>query len=201
MTCEMVHSCDGPSFCAYKQAYGLEMTFDDEWPFETIFMAPPYLLSSVTESVDLESANAVAGASAVPGDRNFSRIADLNAKWVMAWPTDPISQILESDLGCILYLQSPDELDTITLPPTANRSNFIVALQTSSITTDDDATSSLALARKSAGEHDLRFVLCVCTENTKHAASLATNPDSDGTLFINAFPGDIAAFVNEHLLD
>lgn len=199
MTCEMTHSCDGPLFCAYKQAYGLEMTFDDEWPFETIFMAPPYLLESVSESVDLDDANALLGASAVPGDRNFARIADLSAKWVMAWPTDPIAELLESGLGCILYLQSHDDLQKFDFPSAVNRSNFIVAIQTTSVTTPDTATASLEFARKILGDLDIRIALCVCTENSD-AAALALNPVSDGTVFLNVFPGEIAEFVNEHLL-
>lgn len=199
MTCEMTHACDGPLFCAYKQAYGLEMTFDDEWPFETIFMAPPYLLESVSESVDLDDANALLGASAVPGDRNFARLVDLNAKWVMAWPTDPVAKLLESGLGCILYLQSHDDLNEFDFPPSASRSNFVVAIQTTSITTADTATASLESARKIIGDRDIRIALCVCTENSD-AAVLATNPISDGTVFLNVFPGEIAEFVNEHLL-
>lgn len=199
MTCEMDHVADGPLFCAYKQAYALEMTFDDEWPFKTIFMAPPYLLEPVHESVDLEAANAVLGASDVPGDRNFGRLADLNAKWVMAWPTDPVDEILESGLGCILYLQSHEELQEFVFPAAVNRSNFIVAIQTTSITALDSAAVSIESARKIIGNVDIRIVLCVCTENDD-AVALATTPISDGTVFLNAFPGEIAGFVNEHLL-
>ena len=200
MTCEMTHACDGPQFCAYQQAYGLEMTFDDEWPFETIFMAPPYLLHSVNESVVLDDANATLGASAVPGDRNFQRISDANAKWVMAWQTDPIDEVLDHGLGCMLYLQSNDDLQKFDFPNAANRSNFIVALQTTSITTSDSATALLESARKIIGDLDVRIALCVCTEN-RDAPAMAANPISDGTVFLNVFPGEIAEFVNEHLLN
>ena len=200
MTCEMTHACDGPQFCAYKQAYGLEMTFDDEWPFETIFMAPPYLLESVNESVDLDDANAALGASAVPGDRNFARIVGLNGRWVMAWPTDPVADLLESGLGCILYLQSTDDLQKLDFPATANRSNFVLAIQTTSITTAESATTLLESTRKIIGDRTFRIILCVCTENND-APAMATNPNSDGTLFLNVFPGEIAEFVNEHLLE
>jgi len=200
MTCEMTHACDGPQFCAYKQAYGLEMTFDDEWPFETIFMAPPYLLESVSESVDLDDANATLGASAVPGDRNFARIAGLNGRWVMAWPTDPVVELLESGLGCILYLQSTNQLRKFDFPETANGLNFIIAIQTTSITTSESATTLLETGREIIGDLNVRIVLCVCTENGD-APAMATNPISDGTLFLNVFPGEIAEFVNEHLLE
>ena len=197
MSCEMANDADGPSFCAYRQGYGLEMTFDDEWPFETIFLAPPYLLETIASDVDLESANAVSGASWHPGDCDLKRISNAKGKWVLSWPTEPIADILDEGLGSILYINNPHQLPDIQLPETANTSNMMIALQTNGLTTEANAKSLISKAKSQFS--NTRVILSVGIDHNKNAPLLARLPDSDGTIFLNVFPGAVAQLVTEHL--
>lgn len=145
-TIGMFNAIDGPAYCVYTQAYGLEMTMDDEWPVNTIIMAPPHLVSAMTDSADVASMGAIPGASYTPGNGDYQQIVDSDGRWVLALPSDDTSRILAANLGVLLVIEGVGDLDA--LPSDVDASNFIVAFQINSITEPKDAQKT-ALAIRS----------------------------------------------------
>jgi hypothetical protein len=147
-TIGMRNAIDGPAYFVYTQAYGLEMTMDDEWPINTIIMSPPHLISSMTEDADVASMGAIAGASYTPGDGDYAQIADAGGKWVLARKTDNIARILDAGLGVLLHVDESDELDEALNDGRLDSTNLIVAFQINSVSTLDTARKTANSIRK-----------------------------------------------------
>lgn len=138
-TIGMCNAVDGPAYFVYTQAYGLEMTFDDEWPVNTLIMSPPHLVAAMTQQADVESMGVIAGASYTPGDGDYAQIADAGGKWVLARRTDNLARILDAGLGVLLYINEADELDGALSDSRLNSTNLIVAFQINSVSTPESA--------------------------------------------------------------
>jgi hypothetical protein len=92
-TIGMFNAIDGPGYCVYTQAYGLEMNIDGEWPVNTLIMSPPHLVSQMTQAAEVTRAGAIAGASYTPGDGDFRQIREANGSWILCRATDNLSQV------------------------------------------------------------------------------------------------------------
>jgi hypothetical protein len=68
----------------YSNAYGLEMTIDDEYPVDTVILTPPELVSVVTQSTGVTSMGTVfAGSLTAPVNGDFKQLATDGAKWLL----------------------------------------------------------------------------------------------------------------------
>ncbi len=93
----MFNAIDGPQYCVYTEAYGMEMSATD-WPLNVLIMAPPHLISSMTDAADVISAGLIPGASYTPGDGNYQQIRKYKGKWVLARATDDVQKIIDENL-------------------------------------------------------------------------------------------------------
>jgi hypothetical protein len=134
-TIGMFNAVDGPSYCVYTQAYGMEMQVDDEWPLNIVVMAPPHLVSSMTSGADVASMGMVPGASYTPGDGNYSQIADNGGQWVLARPSDNIPVIVKNGLGVLLVIDNAEEIASISNVEGLTSDNLIIAFAINSVST------------------------------------------------------------------
>lgn len=100
----MSNAIDGPAHYVYTQAYGMEMQVDDEWPLNILIMAPPHLVSSLTQEADVASMGMIPGASYTPGDGDYHQISMAGGRWVLARPSDDLTKIIEQKLGVLLLV-------------------------------------------------------------------------------------------------
>ncbi|MDC0008165.1 hypothetical protein OAE12_00485 [bacterium] len=105
-TVAITHREDDPEHCAYTEAYGMEMSVGGSWPVNALMMAPPHLITEMTQYAEITSRDIAAGASYTPGDGNYQNIVDSKGSWVLARPSDDCSKILEAGLGVLLDVNS-----------------------------------------------------------------------------------------------
>jgi hypothetical protein len=68
----------------YCDAYGLEMTIDDEYPVDTVILTPPELVSVVTQNTGATSMGTVfAGSLTAPVNGDFKRLVTDGANWLL----------------------------------------------------------------------------------------------------------------------
>jgi hypothetical protein len=143
-TIGMCNAVDGPSYCVYTQAYGMEMQVDDEWPLNILIMAPPHLVSSLTRGADVASMGMIPGASYTPGDGDYKQIVDHDGRWVLARPSDDLAEIIRNGLGVLLVIENKDDIGSIINGVDGLTSdNLIVAFQIDSVSTLDSAKRML----------------------------------------------------------
>lgn len=137
----MQNACDGPWYCAYYEAYGLEMSMDDEWPINTIVAAPPYLTASITKTADVLSMGALAAASYPPPNGDYKSLRDNCVSWVFASTPDDVESIIQNGLNVLVCMESLDHLRRILQFKGLTCENAIFAFQITSVTTVENAAS------------------------------------------------------------
>ena len=120
-TVAITHREDGPEHCAYTEAYGMEMSVGGSWPVNALMLAPPHLITEMTQYAEITSRGIAAGASYTPGDGNYQNIVDSKGKWVLARLSDDCSKIIEAGLGVLLDVNN---LYDENLIPTLKNSDF-----------------------------------------------------------------------------
>ena len=164
------------------------MTMDDEWPVNTIIMAPPHLVSAMTRSADVTSMGAIAGASYVPGDGDLRQVSENDGRWVLARVTDDIPRILAADLGVLLYVETHDDLGFVLKNDQLDETNFIVAFQITSTATLESAKQAAAairgqlVGRKTASSQ----ILVSGSFDHKNLTQYASIPNVNGLLLLDA---------------
>lgn len=138
-TIGMFNAVDGPSYCVYTQAYGMEMQVDDEWPLNILIMAPPHLVSSMTSEADVASMGMVPGASYTPGDGNYKQIVEHGGRWVLARPSDDLAGIVKQELGVLLLVENENEIGSFPNVDGFTSDDLIIAFKIDSISTIDTA--------------------------------------------------------------
>jgi|GEM_PF-2712763 len=146
-TIGMFNAIDGPSHCVYTQAYGLEMQADDEWPFNVLVMAPPHLVSSLTDEADVASLNLIPGASYTPGDGNYKQIVEQGGKWVLARPSDDLAKIAKHGLGVLLLVEDENDIDCLANVDSLAADGLVIALCIDSVSTTGTAKKTAAAIR------------------------------------------------------
>jgi hypothetical protein len=118
----------------YCDAYGLEMTIDDEWPIDTIVLTLPELVTVITETTSATSMGTVyAGASQPPVSGDLSSLAADGAKWLMlvAGADDAASLVrsaLATDLRVILRITHSEQLLKVLEGVTPSAERIVIAI-------------------------------------------------------------------------
>lgn len=146
-TVSMVNAGDGPSYAVYTQAYGMEMNVAD-WPLNIVMMAPPHLVSAMTDAADIRSVGMIPGASYTPGDGNYKQIRKYGGEWVLARPSDDAARIVAERLGILLVVEKASEIKAISEVDGLNPKNLMIAYQINSISTVADAAKECSKIRK-----------------------------------------------------
>lgn len=154
-TIGLFNAVDGPSYCVYTQAYGMEMQVDDEWPLNVLIMAPPHLVASLTSEADVVSMGMIPGASYTPGDGDYSQISENGGQWVLARPSDDLRKIVRNGLGVLLVIDSADDIDSISNFRGLSSENMIVAFPIDSVSTLTTATKMLTEIRTKFAEKQI----------------------------------------------
>lgn len=140
---------EGPRYCIYTDAYGLEMTIDDEWEVDTILMAAPDLVDVITnETGATEMGTVYAGASQSPADGNFQSVVEAAGTWILLSPDDDIAGAFAAGLKVILNLQPEQDLTAALSGTAVTSENLIVAVQPPSLPTSEEAQTLLAPFRE-----------------------------------------------------
>ncbi len=75
---------DQPWESVYSHAYGLEMTIDSDWPIDTVLLAPPNSIGTITQDTEVTSMGTVYGGAAfMPADGDLTSIVAEGAKWLL----------------------------------------------------------------------------------------------------------------------
>ncbi|MGB7344140.1 MAG: hypothetical protein WBD20_07995 [Pirellulaceae bacterium] len=173
---------DDPRYCIYCDAYGLEMSIDDEWPIDTVLLTAPELLDVIMEETDVTSMGTVfAGASA---GNDFAAVVKAKGTHVLLTPADDIAA------GLIVILLTPPDTDLAArfsgLALTSE--NLVVALQPAKLPSPSDAQAVAAPHRVSLTElgcGDSRIVICGDIDESTINDYLA-QPDVDGILLLDS---------------
>jgi hypothetical protein len=140
---------DGPRYCVYCDAYGLEMNIDDEWPIDTVLMSPPDLVDAITEETDVTSMGTVfAGTSTAPVNGDFGSLVDAQASFVLLDAIDNLAAAFDAGLRVILKITPETDVGPILSNTRATSDNLVVAVQPDAATTPPDAQSVVAAIRQ-----------------------------------------------------
>ena len=75
---------DRPWESVCSHAYGLEMSIDGDWPIDTVLLAPPNAIASITQDTGVTSMGTVYGGAAfMPPDGDLTSIVAEGAKWLL----------------------------------------------------------------------------------------------------------------------
>jgi hypothetical protein len=196
-TLSLSNTADGPHHSVYTQAYGLEMSMPDNWPVNTLIMAPPHLIPSITESTGVTTSGVVAGASHTPGNNDYDQIRDFGGCWVLARISDDMSKILDAGLGALLLIDDLPELDSALRSNSLTNHNLMVAFQINSITklnTVAENAKQLKSKLTKAGLADAQILVSCSFEHNEIRRYLSL-PDVSGLLLLDAYFGDIVDLV------
>ncbi|MCC9658814.1 hypothetical protein [Rhodopirellula halodulae] len=195
----MQNACDGPSYCAYYEAYGLEMSMDDEWPINTIVAAPPYLVSRITKAADVPSMGALAAASYPPPNGDYESLRDNGASWVIAHPSDPLDSIIQSGLNVLVCLESLDDLGRILRCKNLTNENAIFAFQITGTTSVDDAASDASQIASRLSDHGLSGAQILVSGSFAHdnLVEYAGLPGVNGLMLLDASFDRIIELLNQ----
>jgi len=151
-TVAMENTVDGPGYSAESQAYGLEMTIDDEWLVNILMMAPPPYLSYIDTATIFPTEQVAIGASYATGSDSYGQIVQDKGSWVLARRGDDLDAIVGADLGVLLYIDLYFDKEEDLVPLFKSRSftseNLIVAFQTSSATAIEKTVESATLVKE-----------------------------------------------------
>ena len=119
----------GPEYGVKCDAYGLEMNIDDEWPIDTILMAPPDLVDVITDETDVTSMGTVfVGAASPPSDGDFQTLAGSAATWVLLENADAVVAALSAGLKVILCVEPSTDLAPVLESVPAAADQIILAI-------------------------------------------------------------------------
>lgn len=180
-----VYEDEEPRHSVYSDAYGLEMTIDDEWEIDTILMTVPELVEVITGDTDVTSEAAVfVGASSAPSDGNFQSIVDAEATHVLLGPNDDIAAALSAGLCVILNVSPETSLVSVLDGLSVTSDKVIVAVQPPAGPTPDEFQSLVGPFRaacQSCGCPDARILIAAVIDQNDILNYLALD-DVDGVL-------------------
>lgn len=182
---------NGPAYRVQCDAYGLEMTIDDEWPIDTVLLTEPELMEAITDNSDVASTDNVAiGASSPPADGNFAQIKRQQGKWILldaaAKETrNHVVAALKAKLNVLLRVTSPDVLSPALAQidkPIAAR--FAFAWQPAGGCTPEEAQRSASAVRAQLKELNLdkSRVVVAASIDAQRIMDYVSRPDIDGIL-------------------
>ncbi|MFN6128641.1 MAG: hypothetical protein ACK57G_16290 [Planctomycetota bacterium] len=199
-TIGMFNAVDGPSYCVYTQAYGMEMQVDDEWPLNVLIMAPPHLVVSLTSEADVVSMGMIPGASYTPGDGDYSQISENGGQWVLARPSDDLQKIVRNGLGVLLVIDSADDIDSISNFRGLSSENMIVAFPIDSVSTLTTATQMLTeIQTKFAAKQISARILISGSFAHKDLTDYMTIDGASGLLLLDASSDSILELIHNIL--
>jgi len=199
-TIGMFNAVDGPSYCVYTQAYGMEMQVDDEWPLNILIMAPPHLVSSLTTEADVASVGMIAGASYTPGDGNYKQIADHGGRWILCRPSDDLAGIAKQQLGVLLLIESPTQIDLIAGLKELRSDNLMIAFKIDSVSTLETAEKMATNIRTKLPENcSLSKILVSGSFDHSNIVEYASIKNVSGLLLLDASFDAILSLIEKML--
>lgn len=109
----------------YVDSYTLEMTYDDAWPINTIYLIPP---AHLLELNDVASMGVQLGISKVHQESDREQVLKHRVRWVLARKGDNVSGILDAGMNVLLYIEDESELSSLLVDSRLDCTDLIVAL-------------------------------------------------------------------------
>ena len=184
---------EDPGQEVYSDAYGLEMSYDDEWPVETVFFVPPHHVSVVTEQTGLRSEGVQVGAQGIPMEGTLRSLAESGATWVLLFANESsaaahLYDAVSAGLGVVLVAAEANGLaELVGQVPEVSSHRLVVALHPHDPATPAQAQNFAAAARTqlaAAGHGDCRVVFTIAPTETA-ATNYTAQSDIDGLLVLS----------------
>lgn len=204
---------EGPRYGVYCDAYGLEMTIDDEFPVDTILLVPDEFIDVITDETDLTSMGTVfGGASSIPKDADgslkLSNLVPPKTNWLLIDCTTSAAARLKADfdaalaagINVICRISDADQVDILLSgcdPAKVDQLNF--AIQSGSQDTAAKARLACTEVRVAVARHQflsqkVRVIISAETTETK-LLDYVLQPDIDGVLILDGSYGRTAQLV------
>ncbi len=191
-----------PEYAVYTDAYGLEMTIDDEWPIDTVILTPPELVYVVTEQIDVTSMGTVfAGASSAPPDGKLAKVKGDGGKWLLldARESDVsahVSSALKVKLNLILSVSNPEQIShAVKDAGKLNAKQLVVAFRPQRELPPEKAQELAAEMRselRTLGCEKSRVVVAQKLDKS-NVMEYVNQPDIDGVLLYESSFGEVLA--------
>jgi hypothetical protein len=193
-TISIVENPEGPRYCVYCDAYGLEMNIDDEWPIDTVLLAPPSLVDVINNDTGVTSMGTVySGSSAPPTDGDFKALVAASAKWILidgsksSAPAN-VGSALKAGLNVIICVEDQKQLsDSLIGAKRLSADRIVAAFRPAGSSRPEEgqlAARSLRDELHSFKLGDSRLILCSQLD-AKNIMDYLRQPDIDGVLFEN----------------
>lgn len=174
---------EGPEYGVYTDAYGLEMTIDDEWPVDTILLVPPKLAHVPYEETGVTEMGVQCGASSAPADGNFSGLArDNEAFWVLLHETDDVASAAAAGLSILICVTNVSDVALLLAEGKIETGKLAVAVNSA------EAAASVR-AVLDVGDHNASRVLLAENVSPGAAVGLIETPHVDGLLLTDSTYG------------
>ncbi|MEL6107894.1 MAG: hypothetical protein AAFU85_17855 [Planctomycetota bacterium] len=151
-----------PGYAAYSDAYGLEMSFDNEWPIEAVIVTP----ETVVDQLPIDGLRDM-GVSVGIRDAAASVSLESRLEWVVVeLGRDPGSLASSSDTKRLVLVNSADSL--MNLLKSSNTETQQVGAVSISLTVAELASNRLAMLRDqldAAGRDKTRILLRLGSED------------------------------------
>lgn len=174
-----------------SDAYGLEMSIDNEWPVDTILFTPPDLLMQVTRDTGVTTMGTVyAGVSSMPPASELAKVHESGGTWVLVDARGPAaapnsSAALKAGLNVLLANADVAAIRTAMaeLPRTIDAARVVIAFADDEACSPDAAQAIAATLRGELKKHDAEFRIVIAAPITKdNIMDFIAQPDIDGVL-------------------
>ncbi|MCC6507673.1 MAG: hypothetical protein IT423_01095 [Pirellulaceae bacterium] len=179
------------SHVVYSDAYGLEMNIDDEWPVDTVLLAPPRYVKVITGDTGVTSMGTVyAGASSMDSICDVRTAKKASARWILvdanhASAKSRVASVLKAKLNVILTITKPSELSSVlTAGPGLSSDRLVVAMNAKADSQPASIQALAAQARqllKSINCADSRLIVAAQI-GKETIVDFLSQPDIDGVL-------------------
>ena len=156
---------EDPKYDAQSDAYGLEMSFDDEWPIDVVIVTTPKCVTAIAANTDLASVGVSIGTNAVPKSPHFAS----NASWLVLDVSDLGGFDIENNrFKCIIHGNDDLQLAEFVISQTAGSSK-LAALAIHATGTDGLAgrVKKFQDILDAQGMRDVSLILYVASDELK----------------------------------
>jgi hypothetical protein len=189
----------------YSDAYGLEMTIDDEWPVDTVLLTAPELVGVITGNTGATSMGTVyAGAVELPAEGTFKTLKADGGTWqLLDGQRKEAGQLLHSALKArlhvILRISDPRKLATVLKGVNkSSAAQIVIAVGHGKALKPSQAQADAAVARQSLDKLGLQKsrVIVAAPITDQNVMDYLNQDDIDGVLTMPSGFGTVVPLVH-----
>jgi hypothetical protein len=191
-TIHIEQDCSDPQHLVYSDAYGLEMNINDEWPIDTVLLAPPALVRVITGDTGVLSMGTVyAGAASLESKCDLRKLKKSGGKWALldaeASNVQSMARsVLDANLSVILSVTNPSQVSNLLAGcKHLTSERIVVAIRSEDAYSPDTAQSAALEIRNelhSLNSGQSRVIVDTTIEKLE-VLDFVEKPDIDGVLY------------------